>query len=210
MTADVQWSLSWIRDVAARVAEQKSELTTLDREIGDADHGENLNRGFTAVVEKFDGLEHPPATIGDVLKLVATTLMSTVGGASGPLYGTAFLRASKVTAVPELDGQTASALISAALEGVSTRGKAVAGEKTMIDAWMPAAAAAAQSAVNGEDAAQVFAAAARAAAEGAQSTINLKATKGRASYLGERSVGHKDPGATTTALILESAARTVQ
>jgi dihydroxyacetone kinase-like protein len=109
-----------------------------------------------------------------------------------------------------LDGQAASALISAALEGVSTRGKAVVGEKTMIDAWAPAAAAAAQSAENGEDAAQVFAAAAQAAAQGAEETIELKATKGRASYLGERSVGHKDPGATTTALILESAARTVQ
>jgi dihydroxyacetone kinase-like protein len=210
MTADVQWSLSWIRDVAARVSERKSEFTTLDREIGDADHGENLNRGFTAVVERLDGLEQPPGTIGDVLKLVATTLMSTVGGASGPLYGTAFLRASKAAAVPELDGQAASALISAALEGVSTRGKAVVGEKTMIDAWAPAAAAAAQSAENGEDAAQVFAAAAQAAAQGAEETIELKATKGRASYLGERSVGHKDPGATTTALILESAARTVQ
>lgn len=210
MTADVQWALAWMRDVADQVAQNKVELTRLDREIGDGDHGENLNRGFTAVVEKFDALEAPPETVGDVLKLVATTLMSSVGGAAGPLYGTAFLRASKVAAVPELSGQDAAAIIAAALEGISTRGKATVGEKTMVDAWTPAAAAAAEIALDGGDAVVVFEAAANEAIKGAESTIPLKATKGRASYLGDRSIGHKDPGATSTAIILESAARTVK
>lgn len=210
MTADVQWALTWIRDVAERVAEHKIELITLDREIGDGDHGENLNRGFVAVVAKLNALTEPPQTIGEVFKLVATTLMSTVGGAAGPLYGTAFLRAAKVVEVPELDGESAAALVAAALEGVSTRGKAAEGEKTMVDAWAPASRAASEAASSGGSAADVLAAASKAALEGAQNTIPMKATKGRASYLGERSVGHKDPGATSTAIILESAARTVK
>lgn len=210
MNADVQWSIAWIRDVSEQLSQAKAELTRLDREIGDADHGENLTRGFSAVVEKLDGLESTPETIGDVLKLVATTLMSTVGGAAGPLYGTAFLRAAKAVPVPELNGDNAAQLVAAALDGISTRGKAAVGEKTMVDAWTPAAAAAAQAALEGASVSDVFEAAAKAATEGAEATIVLKATKGRASYLGERSVGHKDPGAASTAIILESAARTVK
>lgn len=210
MNADVQWSIAWIREVATQLIEAKGLLTTLDREIGDADHGENLTRGFSAVVERLDGLEATPETVGEVLKLVATTLMSTVGGASGPLYGTAFLRASKAVPVPVLSGNDVAELMAAALDGVSSRGKAAVGEKTMVDAWAPAAAAAAQAALEGAGAKAVFAAAAHAAEVGAQATIDVKATKGRASYLGDRSIGHKDPGATSTAIILECAARTVK
>lgn len=210
MTADVQWSIQWIRDVAAQIAARKSELTTLDREIGDADHGENLNRGFTAVVDRLESQTLAPETVGDVLKVVATTLMSTVGGAAGPLYGTAFLRASKVCDSAELTPEQAVGFVEAALEGIQVRGKATTGEKTMVDAWSPALDAAREALANGADVAHVFEAAAQAALAGAEATIAMKATKGRASYLGERSVGHKDPGATSTGIILESAARTVQ
>jgi dihydroxyacetone kinase-like protein len=207
MTLDVAWAVDWVRRSAQAVAEHRDELVELDRQIGDGDHGENLNRGFTAVVAKLDALEEPPAEIGDVLKLVATTLMSTVGGAAGPLYGTAFLRAAKATAVPELDTDGVVALLEAALEGIVVRGKAHTGEKTMVDAWTPASEAAAAASGEGATPAQALAAAAEAAAVGAQATIPLVATKGRASYLGERSAGHLDPGARSTELILQAAAQ---
>jgi len=207
MTLDVAWAVDWVRRSAQAVAEHRDELVELDRQIGDGDHGENLNRGFTAVVAKLDALEEPPAEIGDVLKLVATTLMSTVGGAAGPLYGTAFLRAAKATAVPELDTNGVVALLEAALEGIVVRGKAHTGEKTMVDAWTPASEAAATASGEGASPAQALAAAAEAAAVGAQATIPLVATKGRASYLGERSAGHLDPGARSTQLILQAAAQ---
>lgn len=207
-TLGADWALAWTRKTAQVVAEHRDELIELDRQIGDGDHGENMNRGFTAVVGKLDDLAAPPGTPGEVLKLVATTLMSTVGGAAGPLYGTAFLRAAKVTGVPELDSAAVVALVEAALEGVVARGKAAPGEKTMVDALTPAAEAAAQAADAGASPAAVLAAAAEAARAGAEATIPLVATKGRASYLGERSAGHQDPGATSTALVLEAAADT--
>ncbi len=210
MTADVQWSIAWIRDVAEQIALRKAELTTLDREIGDADHGENLNRGFSAVVDRLATATLAPETVGDVLKIVATTLMSTVGGAAGPLYGTAFLRASKVCDTPVLSPEQAVGFVEAALEGIQVRGKATTGEKTMVDAWSPALEAARGVQLEGGSVAEVLGAAAAAALAGAEATIPMKATKGRASYLGERSVGHKDPGATSTGIILESAARTVK
>jgi len=209
MTADVRWAQAWMRETAARIAQHKAELSELDREIGDGDHGENLNRGFTALVGKLDELTSEPTSVGEILKLAATTLMSTVGGASGPLYGTAFLRAAKATEKPELDSQDVVAAIEAALGGLILRGKAAVGEKTMIDAWTPALEAATAAREAGKTPAEVLRAAADAAAQGAEATIPMKATKGRASYLGERSVGHKDPGAASTALILESAAQTV-
>lgn len=206
MALDVAWALAWVRRTAAVVAEHKVELSELDREIGDGDHGENMNRGFVAVVGKLDALEAPPEQVADVLKLVATTLMSTVGGAAGPLYGTAYLRAAKVTDLAELDAPAAVAMLEAALEGIVARGKATTGEKTMVDAWTPATTAAQEAAGNGSTPADVLAAAATAAEAGAEATIPLVATKGRASYLGERSAGHKDPGATSTAYILRAAA----
>ncbi len=205
MTLDVGWALRWVRMSAAVVTEHRSELIELDRQIGDGDHGENMHRGFTATVAKLDALEAEPAHVGDVLKLVATTLMSTVGGAAGPLYGTAYLRAAKVTGLATLDPHAVVAMLEAALEGIVARGKATTGEKTMVDAWSPAVAAAVEAAGAGADPVAVLEAAARAAASGAEATIPLVATKGRASYLGERSAGHADPGATSTALLLRAA-----
>lgn len=205
MTLDVAWALRWVRTSAEVVAEHRTELSELDRQIGDGDHGENLNRGFTAVVAKLDALEQEPAQVGDVLKLLATTLMSTVGGAAGPLYGTAYLRAAKVTGLPGLDAGAVVAMLEAGLEGIVARGKATTGEKTMVDAWSPAVAAAVRAADSGADPVVVLAAAADAAAAGAEATVPLVATKGRASYLGERSAGHADPGATSTAYLLRAA-----
>lgn len=206
MTLDVQWALAWVRRSADVIAAHRVELSELDRRIGDGDHGENMHRGFTAAVAKLDALEEPPAHVGDVLKLLATTLMSTVGGAAGPLYGTAYLRAAKVTGLAELDAHAVVAMLEAALEGIVARGKATTGEKTMVDAWSPAVAAAVAAADGGADAAAVLSAAADAAAEGVEATIPLVATKGRASYLGERSAGHADPGATSTSLLLRAGA----
>jgi len=208
MALDVAWALRWVRQTAAVVTEHRSELIELDRQIGDGDHGENMYRGFTAVVAKLDALGEPPGAVGDVLKLVATTLMSTVGGAAGPLYGTAYLRAAKVTDVAELDAGAVVALLEAGLEGIVARGKATTGEKTMVDAWTPAAVAAAAAAAADAGPADVLEAAAQAAEAGAVATDPLLATKGRASYLGERSIGHRDPGAASSALILRAAAAT--
>ncbi|WP_129336768.1 dihydroxyacetone kinase subunit DhaL [Cellulomonas endophytica] len=205
-TLDVTWAQAWTRAAAQVVAEHRDELVELDRQIGDGDHGENLHRGFTAVLAKLDGLTEPPGQVGDVLKLVATTLMSTVGGAAGPLYGTAFLRAAKVTATERLDAAGVVAMLEAALEGIVVRGKASPGEKTMVDAWTPAVHAAVEAADGGAEPAAVLAAAATAAEEGAVATDPLVATKGRASYLGERSAGHRDPGAASSALLLRAAA----
>ncbi|WP_420114287.1 dihydroxyacetone kinase subunit DhaL [Pseudactinotalea sp.] len=202
--ADVAWALAWIRDSAAVVTEHRGELIDLDRAIGDGDHGENLHRGFTAVLGKLDGAE--PATVGDVLKLVATTLMSTVGGAAGPLYGTAFLRGAKAADSAELDAAGVAAVLAAGVEGIVARGKAEVGDKTMVDAWTPAAAAAQEVAEGGGSAAEALRAAADAARTGAESTDPLVARKGRASYLGERAIGHRDPGAESSALLLEAAA----
>jgi dihydroxyacetone kinase-like protein len=208
MSLDVAWADRWVRRTAEVITEHREELIELDRQIGDGDHGENMYRGFNAVVAKLDALAEPPGEVGDVLKLVATTLMSTVGGAAGPLYGTAYLRAAKVTGLAELDAAAAVALLEAGLEGIVARGKATTGEKTMVDAWTPAASAAQAAAGAGSDPAAVLAVAATAAEEGATATIPMLATKGRASYLGERSIGHQDPGATSTALILRAAADT--
>ena len=204
MSLDAEWALRWVRRSADSIAEAKDELTELDRQIGDGDHGANMDRGFAAVRAKVEGLT--PEGVGDVLKVVATTLMSTVGGASGPLYGTAFLRAAKVTGIPELNAHAVVALLEGALEGITSRGKATVGEKTMVDAWSPAVDAAEAAAAAGADPLGVLDAALAAARVGAESTVDLVATKGRASYLGERSRGHLDPGARSTVLLLQAAA----
>jgi dihydroxyacetone kinase-like protein len=206
MTLGTQWVIDWVRACAAVIAEHRVELITLDRDIGDGDHGENMDRGFSAVVPKLDDLADG-ATPADVLKLVATTLISTVGGASGPLFGTAFLKASvAVGSEPELDSAAVVALLRASRDGIVLRGKAETGDKTMIDAWTPAVDAAADAEAAGQDAASVLAAAASAAEKGAEATEPLVARKGRASYLGERAIGHRDPGAQSTALLLRAAA----
>ncbi|GAB4084910.1 dihydroxyacetone kinase subunit DhaL [Myceligenerans cantabricum] len=209
MTLDADWAERWIRYTADAVTDNRDELTELDRQIGDGDHGENLVRGFRTVVAKLDARETTPGEprlVGDILKLTATTLMSTVGGAAGPLYGTAFLRAAKVTGHETLDTRAVVAMLESALEGITARGKAEPGEKTMVDAWSAAVDAAESAAGEGEEA-DVLRAAAAAADTGATATIPLVATKGRASYLGERSAGHEDPGARSTALLLAAAVR---
>ena len=204
MSLDAAWARRWIELAAADVAEQRDYLVDLDRAIGDGDHGENMDRGFKAAVEALGQAE--PASVAEVLKTVAKTLMSTVGGAAGPLYGTAFLRASKAAGDGELDAAGVAAIIEGALGGIQARGKATTGEKTMVDAWTPALDVARAAAESGADAVATLQAAATAAEAGAAATEPLRATKGRASYLGERSIGHLDPGAVSTSLILRAAA----
>lgn len=202
---DGAWTRRWIEAVAAEVTARKSELTALDRAIGDADHGENLDRGFQAVLGRLDTLEEQP-TPGAVLKLVATTLISTVGGAAGPLYGTAFLKASMAAGDrASLDAPALVEVLTAARDGIVARGKAELQDKTMVDAWTPAVEAAAAA---GDDVRAALEAAAVAATEGAVATEPLVAHKGRASYLGERAIGHRDPGAESTSLMLRAAADT--
>jgi phosphoenolpyruvate---glycerone phosphotransferase subunit DhaL len=191
-----------VRAIAAVVAEHRVELIQLDRAIGDGDHGENLNRGFQAVLSKLD--ESTPDTPAAVLKVVATTLISKVGGAAGPLYGTAFLRAATALGdATELGPAEVTEALRAALGGVVARGKAEVGDKTMVDALDPAVRAAEKA--DGSVAA-LLSAAADAAEVGAESTVPLVARKGRASYLGERSAGHLDPGARSSSLLLRSLA----
>lgn len=205
MSLDAAWARRWIELAAADIAEQRDYLVDLDRAIGDGDHGENMDRGFKAAVDALGPAQ--PASVAEVLKTVAKTLMSTVGGAAGPLYGTAFLRASKAAGDGELDGAGIAAVIAGALDGIQARGKATTGEKTMVDAWTPALEAARAAAESGSDPAAVLEAAATAAEAGAAATEPMRATKGRASYLGERSIGHLDPGAVSTSLILRAAVR---
>lgn len=202
MTCDVAWALAWMASARQVIADNRELLIDLDRQIGDGDHGENMDRGFAAVVDALAGQQC--ATVADVLKSVAKTLMSTVGGAAGPLYGTAFLRAAKAAPSAELSSAEVVALIAGALEGIQARGKAGCGEKTMVDAWGPALDAAQSACDAGADPAAVYEAAVAAAYEGALATEPMQATKGRASYLGERSIGHIDPGALSSALILKA------
>ena len=201
---DVDWAVRWLTLSAEAMAEHRVELIELDRPIGDSDHGENMDRGFKAVMDKL--AESPPETAGAALKLTAMTLMSKVGGAAGPLYGTAFLRAATALGdTADIDAGTLAAALQAARDGIVARGKAESGDKTMVDAWTPAVDASAAAAGEG-DVRKVLAAAADAAEAGAVSTDPMLARKGRASYLGERSIGHRDPGAVSSALILRAAA----
>ena len=204
MGNNVEWARRWVELSAGVVAENRELLIDLDRQIGDGDHGENLDRGFTAVM-RGDGLAESVSG-QDVLKYVAKTLLSTVGGAAGPLYGTAYLRAAGAMPDEEMTSEDVVAVLDAAVKGVQARGKAVAGEKTMVDAWLPAVEGARAAAAAGEDVAGTFAIAARAAKEGSDATEPMKATKGRASYLGDRSIGHLDPGSVSSALLLQAAA----
>jgi phosphoenolpyruvate---glycerone phosphotransferase subunit DhaL len=206
-TATAPEVATWIRSFAAVIAERKDELTRLDQAIGDADHGINMDRGMRAVVEKLDGGE--PADVGGLMRSVAMTLISKVGGASGPLYGTFFLQfGSAAGAVPELSPEAWADCFDAAVAGVKSRGKAEPGDKTMLDALLPAGEALRGALGEGAGLGGALARAAEAADEGVAATIPLVARKGRASYLGERSAGHQDPGATSSALLVGCAART--
>lgn len=205
MVLDVTWAVKWLTMCAETMAEHRVELIELDRAIGDSDHGENMDRGFQAVLDKL--AESQPETPGAALKLTAMALMSKVGGAAGPLYGTAFLRAATALGdSTEISPEALAAALEAARDGVVARGKAEPGDKTMVDAWTPAVEAAVAAAAAGTDVLGTLLAAAEAAEAGAVATDPLIARKGRASYLGERSAGHRDPGAVSTALILRAAA----
>ncbi len=199
MDADV--FRAWITDITAVVEEQRDHLTQLDAAIGDADHGTNLSRGFTAVVAALAA--DPPATPGGVLTLTGRTLISKVGGASGPLYGTAFRRAGKSLGdAPDVDLAALAAALEAALAGIQQLGAAKEGDKTMVDVLAPATSAFSKAVAEGQPAADALATLVAAAQAGAEATVSMQALKGRASYLGPRSVGHEDPGAASSALIL--------
>lgn len=191
-----------IEALADVISANKEKLTELDAAIGDADHGINMTRGFEAVRIKLPAAE-AMEDIGSILKLVGMTLISTVGGASGPLYGTAFIRAAAVVqGKTVIDTNMVAQMFKAAIGGIKDRGKAVRGEKTMLDALEPAYEAFTQAMVEGESLVDCLTLATAAAASGVEYTKTIIATKGRASYLGERSIGHQDPGATSSYLML--------
>jgi phosphoenolpyruvate---glycerone phosphotransferase subunit DhaL len=208
---DVAAATAWLLAFAAEVAARRSELTELDAAIGDADHGINMDRGMQAVATKLRdggaGVASAGTPLGPLFKTVGMTLVSTVGGAAGPLYGTFFLELGKAAGDgPTLGAAEWAAAVTAAVAGVQARGKAEPEDKTMVDALLPAAAALRDAAADGATAGGATRAAADAAAEGMRATTPLVARKGRASYLGERSAGHQDPGATSSWLLLETAA----
>jgi dihydroxyacetone kinase-like protein len=199
---------AWMRACAERIHDGAALLTDLDAAIGDADHGSNLDRGLRAAIAKIDGESF--ASAGALLKAVGMTLVSTVGGASGPLYGTFFLRCGGgLDEAAPVDAAAFGAALRAGVVGVQARGKAETGDKTMYDAWRPALDAYDAALADDGDLRDALQAAAAAAATGRDATIDMVARKGRASYLGERSRGHQDPGATSTTMILEAAAATL-
>ena len=198
---------SWVRAFASDVQANKDYLTQLDSAIGDADHGINMNRGMTAVLGKLD--ESGDQDIGALMKTVGMTLVSTVGGAGGPLYGTLFLQMGTASSGKgELGPDDWAAALEAAIGGVQARGKAEPGDKTMIDALMPGRDALKAALANGATLADALTQSAAAAEQGVRDTVPMVARKGRASYLGDRSAGHQDPGATSSHLLLEAAAET--
>jgi dihydroxyacetone kinase-like protein len=205
---DVAALATWIRAFAELVARNKDMLTRLDAAIGDGDHGINMDRGMSAVVATLD--EEKPPSVAALLKLTGMRLVSTVGGASGPLYGTLFLRmAAAAGDVASLDADGFAKALRAGLGGVVARGKAEAGDKTMFDALAPAVEALDADLAGGASLGAALQAAVTAAEGGRDATIPMRARKGRASYLGERSVGHQDPGATSVTLLVAAAASTL-
>ncbi|WP_067500362.1 dihydroxyacetone kinase subunit DhaL [Actinoplanes sp. TFC3] len=197
---------AWMHEFARLIAENTAKLTELDSAIGDGDHGFNMDRGLKAVVQALD--DEPPDTPSALFKRVGMTLISKVGGASGPLYGTAFLRMS-AAADTSVDGPGFAKVLRAGLDGVVARGKCVAGDKTMYDALAPAVDALDAGLAEGKDFPAALQAAVDAATAGRDATVPMAARKGRASYLGERSAGHADPGATSVTLLLVAAAATL-
>jgi len=200
-------ALEWIKACADVLAKNRDYLTQLDAAIGDADHGANMDRGFRAVITKLP--EFSDKDIGTIFKTVGMTLISTVGGAGGPLYGTFFLQAGMKTAGKmELNLTDWCVALEAALNGVIMRGKAELGDKTMVDALTPAVNSLKQAVEENTALNKALQQSAEAARQGMEATIPLVARKGRASYLGERSAGHQDPGATSSFLLLKAAADT--
>ena len=200
--------LRWIRAFAAEIDANKEQLTQLDAAVGDGDHGINMERGMAAVVVKVDATGEEQ-DIGALLKTVGMTLVSTVGGAGGPLYGTLFMQmGTTVSGKVELGPDDWAAALEAAVAGVQARGKAEPGDKTMIDALIPGRDALKAALAEGATFEDALRQSAEAAEQGMRDTVPLVARKGRASYLGERSAGHQDPGATSSHLLLEAAAET--
>jgi dihydroxyacetone kinase-like protein len=201
--------IRFLEGVATTLKDHREELTALDSPIGDADHGINMDRGFTTVLGKLPTVADKD--IGTILKTTGMTLISTVGGASGPLYGTAFIRAGMALADRyELTGAEVVAALEAALEGIMARGKAQRGEKTMVDAIGPGVDVLKEALANGEEFRAAMRRAVGAVEEGMRATIPMLATKGRASYLGERSIGHQDPGATSAFYIAQVMLETIE
>jgi dihydroxyacetone kinase-like protein len=207
-TLTVEDLVRWVREFGRLVSEQKDYLTALDAAIGDADHGTNMDRGMTAVATGLDG--NPPTGPGALFKQVGMTLVSSVGGASGPLFGTFFLRLGVALGdASEVDPASLAFALRAGLEGVVARGRAEPGDKTMYDALAPAIDTLGAALADGRSLGEGLRSALEAAEAGRDATIPMLARKGRASYLGERSVGHQDPGATTVALLVAAAAQTL-
>jgi dihydroxyacetone kinase-like protein len=208
---DANLARTWVAELAAAVASERDHLTSLDSAIGDADHGVNMHRGFTAVTGKLEAADPPPATPGAVLILVGRTLISTVGGAAGPLYGTAFREMGKSLGdAASADDAAFVAALRAGLDGIRRLGAATEGDKTIVDAYAPALAAVEEAVRGGHPLATAVKSAAHAAEDGARATVPLEARKGRASYLGARSIGHQDPGAASTALLFAALQRAVE
>lgn len=209
MTVTRDQVVKWLEQTAAVMNENRAYLTQLDSPIGDADHGINMDRGFRKVLEKLPGVADKD--IGNILKTTGMTLISSVGGASGPLYGTFFMRGGMaVDAKEELTGEDLATMLQAGVDGVVQRGRAQVGDKTMVDAWTPAMKALHDGFANGDDELVALQAAVSAAEQGMKDTIPLQARKGRASYLGERSIGHQDPGATSSYLLLKALLDTLE
>jgi dihydroxyacetone kinase-like protein len=201
--------VNWLEHAAAVLEQNKDYLTQLDSAIGDADHGINMSRGFKKVLEKLPDVA--ATDIGNILKTTGMALVSSVGGASGPLYGTFFLRSGAVLgAKGELNDDELLKLFQSGVEGIVQRGRPQVGDKTMFDAWSPALKAMQQALADGSDTLTALYSAVAAAEQGMHNTIPLIAKKGRASYLGERSIGHRDPGATSSYLILKSLLETLE
>jgi dihydroxyacetone kinase-like protein len=200
--------VKWLENSAAVLNENKDYLTQLDSAIGDADHGTNMARGFKKVIEKLPTVADKD--IGNILKTTGMTLISSVGGASGPLYGTFFMRSGMAMAAKEeLNNEDLLKLLEAGVEGIVQRGRAQLEDKTMIDAWYPALDALREAVANGSSTTDILKAGVAGAEAGMKATIPLQARKGRASYLGERSIGHQDPGATSSYLMLNALLETV-
>jgi phosphoenolpyruvate---glycerone phosphotransferase subunit DhaL len=205
MAVSTQDVLRWLSALQEVFAENRQQLTDLDSAVGDGDFGISLDRGFTAVEAELTA--HPPANLRAAFQNVATVLIKAMGGSSGPLLGTFFLRAGAACAdKSELAPADVVALFQAGVDGIQQRGKAVPGDKTMMDAWLPAVDAMRGALEAGSGLAEILDRGASAAEAGMRATITMQARKGRGSYLGERSVGHQDPGATATFLLLKSAA----
>lgn len=209
MTVTRDQIVQWLEKTAAVLSENKEYLTQLDAAIGDADHGINMDRGFRKVMEKLPTVADKD--IGNIMKTTGMTLISSVGGAAGPLYGTFYLRSGMaVSAKVELDNDDLEKMLQAGVDGIVQRGRPELGDKTMFDAWAPAMKALNAAVANGDEQIAALRSAVEAAEQGMKDTIPMQARKGRASYLGERSIGHQDPGATSSYLILNALLETIE